>query len=171
MSTGIHCRIRFPVHNNKDKCQTQLFPDVPPETSLLVADGSPEEAGAASQPQEEEPYYPHLLLWSWTGVFGALTCLPFLWIIPDGPTGKKGFAGLSAVPVEHKVGQHVVVVVCFAEEFHSRFSPALVVSPLPMTDEHVFLVIVDTVTASATTRKTCSSAIPLSPVPHHFQRM
>lgn len=54
-------------------------------------------------PRADSPrYYPHLLFWTWVGVFGALTVLPFLWIVPDGPTEKKGFSGLSAVRTEQK---------------------------------------------------------------------
>ena len=36
-------------------------------------------------------------LWAWAGVLAALLILPIVLYVPDGPTEKVGFAGLSVV--------------------------------------------------------------------------
>lgn len=52
--------------------------------------------------QTSPPYYPHFLLWAWLGLFGALSSLPFVYLVPDGPSGKTGFGGLSMVTPENR---------------------------------------------------------------------
>ena len=53
--------------------------------------------------KKPEPYYPHLLLWAWAGVLGALALTPFMFFISDGPSDKTGFAGFHAVKTGHQV--------------------------------------------------------------------